>query len=191
MKFDYPNFSNRIQVENAEANSFLIHWCQQMDWSTNRAVVFLDPYGMQVNWELLQSIANTKAVDLWLLFPLGIGVNRLLPRERLPEKSWADALTRIFGTEDWRFFYKPTSQPALFGETNNECKSADFDEIGKFFVKRLKTIFPAVVEEPLQLCNSRNNPLYLFCFAAANENERVARTAIKIAGDIIGKTKRS
>ena len=185
LKSEFPKLSKSIQIENAEANSFLINWCQQMDWSKNRAVVFLDPYGMQVNWELLQAIANTKAIDLWLLFPLGVGVNRLLTREKFPEKSWADALTRIFGTEDWRSFYKPSSQPSLYGESTTECKSVDFEQIGNFFINRLETIFPEVVKKPLQLCNSRNNPLYLFCFAAAN------KTAIKIAGDIIGKTKRS
>jgi hypothetical protein len=35
-------------------------------------------------------------------------------------------------------------------------------------VKRLKTIFTHVAENPLPLLNSSNCPLYLLCFAAGN-----------------------
>lgn len=33
--------------------------------------MFLDPYGMQVERETIDTIARTKAIDTWLLFPLG------------------------------------------------------------------------------------------------------------------------
>jgi hypothetical protein len=35
-------------------------------------VLFLDPYGMQVDWTTIEAIARTKAIDLRVLFPLGI-----------------------------------------------------------------------------------------------------------------------
>jgi hypothetical protein len=40
--------------------------------------VFLDPFGMQVDWNVIEQLALTKAVDLWLLFPLGTGVMRIM-----------------------------------------------------------------------------------------------------------------
>ncbi|GAI54351.1 unnamed protein product, partial [marine sediment metagenome] len=55
--------------------------CNNYKWQNNRAVLFLDPYGMQVNWETIKAIANTEAIDLWYLFPFGIGVNRLLQKD--------------------------------------------------------------------------------------------------------------
>ena len=55
-----------------------------------------------MDWSLIEAIANTRAVDLWILFPLGIAVNRLLTKAELPPKKWAEALTRILGTEEWR-----------------------------------------------------------------------------------------
>jgi len=67
-----------IRVELAEANAFLRSWCSGTDWKRNRAVVFLDPDGMQVEWRTIKVIADTKAIDLWWLVPLGIGMNRLL-----------------------------------------------------------------------------------------------------------------
>jgi hypothetical protein len=62
-------------------------------------------------------------------------------------------------------------------------KVANFDSIGQFFVSRLKSIFPGVAENPFALYNSANTPLYLLCFAAGNELG--AKTAVKIAQDIL------
>ena len=42
--------------------------------------MFLDPYGTQVSWTTIKAIADTRAIDLWILFPIGT-VNRLLNRD--------------------------------------------------------------------------------------------------------------
>ncbi|WP_366946705.1 three-Cys-motif partner protein TcmP [Roseiflexus sp.] len=94
----------KIEVVEAEANEYLIQWCRQNNWQSSRAVVFLDPYGMQVSWDLIEALGQTRAVDLWLLFPLGMAVNRLLTRNQPPTGPWANALTRMFGTNDWSSF---------------------------------------------------------------------------------------
>ena len=75
---------------NADANSYLIDLCTNYRWEYHRAVLFLDPFGMQVTWDTIKAIAGTEAIDLWYLFPLGVGVNRLLKKEitQIPE-SWA------------------------------------------------------------------------------------------------------
>jgi hypothetical protein len=44
-------------------------------------------------------------------------------------------------------------------------------------------VFEGVARNPLLLVNSKNTPLYLLCFAAANK--KGAKTAIKIAQDIL------
>lgn len=85
-----------VQVEQGDANEYIRTWTEQTDWKTHRAVVFLDPYGMQVKWDIIQRIADTRAIDLWLLFPAGIAVNRLLTKDRLPPDEWAKRLTEIF-----------------------------------------------------------------------------------------------
>lgn len=174
----------KVQIVTGEANGFLQRWCATSDWRRHRAVVFLDPYGMQVDWATLASIAETRAVDLWLLFPLGVAVNRLITREGPPPAAWADALTRIFGTEDWRAaFYRKREVPTLFGAKSVESKGVDWKKIGRFFVDRLETIFAKVAANPLPLRNSTNTPIYLLCFAAGNP--RGAPTAARIAQDIL------
>ena len=140
---------------------------------------------MDIEWDLLKQIADTKAVDLWFLFPLGTGANRLLTRDATPPKAFADKLTKIFGTDEWKTkFYTQSQQYTLFGDEQKLVKAASFDQIGQFLVKRLKTIFPGVAPSTKALYNSRNNPMYLLCFAAGNP--RGASTAIKIADYLLG-----
>ena len=50
--------------------------------------LFLDPYGMQVEWETIRSIASTQAIDLWVLFPLGMGMSRVLVKSGQIPDSW-------------------------------------------------------------------------------------------------------
>ena len=186
LKDEFPSKAKRLQVINQDAGVFLKEWCGQTNWNKCRAVVFLDPYGMQVDWSLIETIAKTKAIDLWILFPLASAVNRLLTRNEPPPKQWAQALTRIFGTEDWQdYFYPHQTVPTLFGNEERQEKSADFDAIGRYFVNRLKTVFAKVAENPLPLRNSKNVPLYLLCFAAGNPVG--AATGVKIAQDILGR----
>ena len=175
-----------IHIHNKKANSFLRTWLQRTNWRATRAVVFLDPYGMQVDWEIIEAIGRTQAIDLWLLFPLGVAVNRLLTKSAPPPQKWADALTRIFGTDEWQqAFYPRKKQLTLFGEEEVMAKQADFESIGKFFLQRLQSVFTAVAPNPFILTNSKNNPLYWLYFASGNPNG--APTAVKIAQDILGK----
>lgn len=180
----YPDKASIINLINADANSYLQRWCARTSWQRNRAVVFIDPYGMQVEWPTLKAIASTKAIDLWLLFPLGQGVNRLLTKGQPPGGKWAERLTATFGTEDWKSaFYQTNKTRGLFGDVVINRKSANYESIKDFFVRRLQTIFCEVSKNPLALINSKNIPIFLLCFAAGNP--KGAKTAIKIADHIL------
>lgn len=181
----FPHLRDRIVIVPGDANELLARWCKKADWQRTRAVVFLDPYGMQVDWATIEAIAATKAIDLWILFPLGQGVNRLLTREGPPPPAWADRLTRFFGTDEWRSrFYRKTEMPGLFGGTLSFVeKDADFATIGSYFLERLRSVFAAVADRTLPLRNSKGTPIFLLCFAAGNE--RGAPTAVKIANNIM------
>jgi three-Cys-motif partner protein len=175
-----------IQVRNEDANEFLRTWCHKLDTRQSRAVVFLDPFGTNVNWNVISLMGQTRAVDLWLLFPL-FAVNRMLIKDHKPPDAWAKRLTEIFGTPGWEaeFYTDNMSQFRLEGFESVEviAKVADTQRISDFLTKRLRAEFAAAAE-PLVLYNSRNSPLYLFCFAAANE--KGATTGLKIAKHILG-----
>jgi hypothetical protein len=73
----------------------------------------------------------------------------------------------------------------LFGGQPDTVKDADFKRIAQLWVDRLKTVFPEVAPIPLPLRNSKNVPIYLLSFAAANP--RGGKTAVKIAQDILSR----
>ncbi len=184
LKLEFPE--RDVQIVPADANEHLRSWCSSSNWKRNRAVVFLDPYGMQVEWSTVKAIADTKAVDLWWLVPLGIGFNRLLTGSAPPPPKWAAALTRSLGTEEWRgAFYAKPNQPTLFADEPVEHRIAGLQRLGSFFLNRLRSVFAAVAPNPLPLLNRRNTPIYLLCFAAGNP--KGAPTAVKIAKDILGR----
>ncbi|MBS0336681.1 MAG: three-Cys-motif partner protein TcmP [Proteobacteria bacterium] len=181
---DFPSLKEHCELVQEDANVWLQKWCATEDWRSSRAVVFLDPYGMSVEWKTIQAIANTKAIDLWVLFPFAIGANRMMPNDVLPEKGWGLVLTRVFGTTDWvKRIYSKRSEVDLFGERRDSViKIAGADEILEFFIERLRTVFPHVVEKPLVLYNSNKSPMYALCFAAGNP--KGGTTALKIAAHL-------
>ena len=177
--------SDDIDLIQSDANEYLKNLCSK-NWIRHqrRAVLFLDPYGMEVEWQTIAMIANTQAIDLWILFPLGIAVNRLLKRDGDVDTTVRHKLDRFFGTTDWYdTFYEIVANPTLFGEEIVIQKTSNFQSIGQYFVERIQTIFTGVAKNPLPLYNSKNNPLYLLCFAAGNP--KGTPTAVKIAQDIL------
>jgi three-Cys-motif partner protein len=180
---DHPSLLSRCEFEHGDANQVLTTWCRGRDWTKERAVVFLDPYGMQVEWSTVQTLAATKGIDLWYLFPLGIGVARLLKRDGNLEESWVKRLDAVFGTKDWRErFYETTVSEGLFGPLETVERDAPAEKIQAFIHERLKSCFVGVADG-LVLRNSKSSPLYSLCFAASNA--RGATTAIKIAKQIL------
>lgn len=178
--------SRNIKIINEDANSAMLKWCKKLNTRRERAVVFLDPFGASMRWEVIVALGQTRAVDLWVLFPYS-AVNRMLVRDQKPPKPWADRLTAVLGTPDWEgAFYSTTAFRSLLDpmqRVESVHKSVDYRDINNFFVERLKREF-AAVSKPLPLHNSNGSLLFMLFFAAGNE--RSARTGLKIANSIIG-----
>jgi three-Cys-motif partner protein len=183
LKSEFSGLAKKMDIHQGDANTKIQDLCAK-DWQSTRAVLFLDPYGMQVEWRTIEAIAQTKAIDLWLLFPLGIGVNRLLTKTGDIPKAWRHRLNLLLGTENWYDeFYTVETTPTLFGDDRERIVKATMDTIGRYFNNRLKGRFAGVAEEPGVLRNSANNPLYLLCFAVGNE--RGKDIALRIAQHLL------
>jgi len=183
LKTEFPELAADIRIRHAEANQEIQELCRR-DWSSHRAVLFLDPYGMQVEWATVLAIAQTKAIDLWVLFPLGIGVNRLLTRSGDIPELWKRRLNLLLGTTDWYDeFYRVETAATLFGSPEERIVKATTDTIGRYFNERLKSVFAAVAESPKVLRNSARSPLYLLCFAAGNP--KGSQIAVRIANHLL------
>jgi len=183
LKQEFPDKAVDIEVRQGDANQEIQDLCDK-DWSSHRAVLFLDPYGMQVEWATIEAVAETKAIDLWLLFPLGIGVNRLLKKSGDIPEAWRARLNVLLGTEDWYDeFFNIKVERDLFGNELERVEKASLETIGRYFNDRLKTIFEGVVEQPGVLKNRKNCPLYLFCFAVGNQGGK--DIALRIASHLL------
>jgi three-Cys-motif partner protein len=183
LKQEFPTLAKDIRILPGDANSEIQNLCKK-GWAGRRAVLFLDPYGMQVEWSTIEAVAATRSIDMWLLFPLGIGVNRLLTRSGHIPEEWKRRLNLLLGTESWyEEFYRFEPESSLFGGAEERVIKASTDTIGRYFNDRLRSVFAAVADQPKVLRNSANSPLYLLCFAAGNE--RGSKIAVRIANDVL------
>lgn len=146
-----------------------------------RALFFIDPYGMAVNWSSIESLRDL-GVDLWILVPTGMGVNRLLKTDGNISDSWVKKLESFLGIpkeELFKYFYKSIIQNTLFGEeTKIEKETLAIKKCGELYNNRLKDVFK-FVSDSFVMKNSNNAIMYHFMMATNN------RTALKIANDII------
>lgn len=188
LKEEFP--ARNIQVLNEEANEAIQRICQSNDWQCNRAALFLDPYGMQVSWETLVAVAATKAIDVWVLYPSGMGMNRLLTKDGDIPPEWQETLDRFLGCRNWRdAFYRFEETTDLFGNTTSDrVKDGGTEKFEGFFLDRLRTIFPGVAPESVPLKNSRGQVMYLLCFACGNE--RGTEIAVRIARSVMRNRRR-
>lgn len=183
-------FSDKdIRVVSGDANEQVQAICSE-NWRSRRAVLFLDPFGMQVSWQTLEAVARTRSIDVWLLFPLGT-INRLLRKDGKMPDSWNQRLDFVFGcSEWWEALYGATvhgdlGQRGLFeddAKLSGPLK-AGFTAIEDFYRCRLKRIFAGVATESVRLVNSKNVPLYSLYFMVGNE--AAVRPALNIAESII------
>lgn len=187
LKTEFPHRASCIEVRRGDANQEIQRLCKTEAWRSQRAVLFLDPYGMAVRWETIKAVAATRAIDLWLLVPLGMGLNRVLTQSGQMPPEWEKLLDEFLGTSEWRaklYLPRQDGQQSLFDDEGERRVKAGMKMIGKYFNERLTTLFPGVVEEPGALRNSSNAPLYLLCFAAANDAgaliaKRIATSLLK------------
>jgi three-Cys-motif partner protein len=168
-----------------DANEEIKKLSTAMNSNNFASLVLLDPFGMQINWESIESLKDSRS-DLWILVPTGVIVNRLLTKKG--DLMCSDKLVSFFGINEdeiKREFYNKATEKTLFGEFDIYSKVEDsISKIAKLYVSRLKNIFKFVTERPLVMKNMKNVPIYHFVFASNNE------TAVKIAEQIIGSKNR-
>lgn len=164
----------RIECLHGDANQQLRDLFASPPWSAQkagrgklRAVVFLDPYGMDVDWETLELLASTKAVDVWYLFPVLAVTRQLsLDRDRI-DKHKSSKLNSIFGTANWREeLYETRIVNDLFDMSLTVCtRKVSQPLIEAYSRSRLATLF-RYVSEPLPLiAEGRGHLFSLFCLS--------------------------
>lgn len=144
--------------------------------TTMRGVVFLDPFGTQIKYATIQRIATIKCLDTWILFPVS-AVARMMPKHG--ETNFSNQLTDLFGNENWRDVYD--DQQTFEGDPIPIRARRLVDKIVTLYKKQLQTSFgKRYLNTSLTLKNSKNTPLFelMFCTGSSNKN------AIRISHDI-------
>ena len=146
-----------------------------------RTLAFIDPCGMQVEWRSIECLRGLQ-IDMWVLVPTGMGVNRLLRTDGKISDAWLERLERFLGLdrkEIEHFFYKKSD--TLFPEITITTKERNAIEISaKLYKNRLKEVFD-FVSKPYELKNSTNSVMY-HLYLTSN-----TQAAINIANDIVKK----
>ena len=182
----YPDLVERIAIVRGDANTQVERFCSKRNWRKCRAVVFLDPFGNQVDWETIVAIAKTEAIDLWYLFPAGLGVHRQIGRDGKVYFQHAPSLDRIFGTTNWKdAFIKEQSRSDLFGQTEKlSAKLATPDSITRFMIQRMREVFRGGVLDIWLPLGSKGVHMYSLLFAWANPSPK-AKLAGKLAQAVL------
>jgi len=174
-----PYCSERCHYLEGNANNVLIEFSDNLT-SSDVALILIDPFGMQINWASIAQFKEKK-VDIWILVPSGVIVNRLLDKKG--ELKNIKTLEKFFGINEKEIrevFYKKEQACTLFGNEELLVKVSDaIKHIAILYANRLKTIWNYIIDRPLVLMNSKNVPIYHFIFASNN------KTAVKIAKRII------
>lgn len=175
-------FGRNIHIANADCNEKLIKLAEYLAANrTFRALAFIDPYGMSVNWNSIEALKGL-GVDLWILVPTGIGINRLLKSDGNISDAWLLKLEKFLGlsqVEIKNHFYKSQSVNTLFGlQTIIEKERDTVNKAGELYRQRLNTVFK-FVSDSFVMKNTTNSIMYHFMMATNNPN------ALKIANDVI------
>ncbi|MCK7547152.1 three-Cys-motif partner protein TcmP [Marinobacter koreensis] len=184
---EYPGVD--VRITQLDANDFVREFCAGLG-SNDRAVLLLDPYNTELDWESLKVVASSQRIDLWLLFPLST-LLRMTPRDgNRIRPEWEATLNRLLGTDRWiTELYKPKEAPQIedmFGaEPESEVERLNVDGVSKFVKNRLSEQFP-FVSDPVTLRNN-NSPLFLFFLAVSNPSNVAIGLARKVSGQIIKK----
>lgn len=184
LKSQHP--SRRIDIVRGDANVAIEAEIEAIKWTGKRGVMFLDPYGMAVNWTTLERIRATEAIDVWYLVSLA-GLFRQATRDRtkIEDKKRA-AITRMLGTEAWEdAWYNSPIKNDLFGEIDeNLQRIADVEAIEAFVGKRLSDLFPKVLK-PKRLKNASGVPMFSLFLAISNPNGKAIGLANRIGNSIL------
>jgi three-Cys-motif partner protein len=165
LKVEYGSQRN-ILIKEGDANAALQAWLASgVDWASHRAVVFLDPFGMQVPWSTVEALAKTKAIEVIVNFPLGMAIQRLLTKSGDIPHGWQMSLDTFFGSPDWRgLTYEESAD--LFGPKVQKVSESGV-RLVEWYRSRLRTAF-GHVSTPRLIKNTRGNPLYYLIWAGPN-----------------------
>ncbi len=159
----------RVTVHEGDCNKILLRdafpCCRYGDY--HRALCLLDPYRLNVNWEILQTAGRMKSIEVFYNFMIMDANMNVLWRD--PSKVDPDQPARmdaVWGDNSWRSAAYHITQD-LFGDVEEKVTN---DKIAQAFRNRLKAVAGfKYVPEPMPMRNSKGAVVYYLFFASPNK----------------------
>lgn len=184
VKTEFDN--SKIHIVNEDCNNKILSMSNFLKNGKGRkykVLSYIDPCGMQLTWDSLKSLEESN-VDVWVLVPTGLGVNRLLKNRGEISEAWIKKLEIFLGMSKvsiLEYFYSETVTHTLFGDIVEKTKDRKaIERSAELYQSRLNELFEYVTK-PYILKNSTNSIMFHFFMASNN------KTAVRIANEIITK----
>jgi len=134
-----------------------------------RGLCILDPYGLHLNWEVVQTAGMLKSLDVFINFPVyDININVLHHRADTASPFHVARLNAFWGDGSWKQFAYEKSSPDLFG--NIDLEKVSNNKFAQAFRQRLvKVAGFKRVPEPLPMRNSKGSIVYYLFFASQKD----------------------
>lgn len=138
-----------------------------------RALCLLDPYGLHLNWEVMQTAGQMKSIEFFLNFPVAdMNRNVLWHNPDKVDPQQAVRMTAFWGDESWRQAAY-TTEGNLFGWE----EKTDNESVVEAFRTRLKKVAGfKYVPEPIPMRNNKGATVYYLFFAS---QKPVAESIVK------------
>jgi three-Cys-motif partner protein len=168
---------SRSTVRHGDANAEIREIVGELGRS-ERALAFLDPYGLQVDWQTVSYLAQTRKVDVFINFSL-MDVTRNLRREGGPSIEFRQDLERVMLSTRWvDDLY--VDQGELWGAGRRYRRAVTARQVADHYCDDLRTVFDYVSNYAI-MTNTRGGPIYALVLASHNAR------AVAIMNDIIQK----
>jgi three-Cys-motif partner protein len=137
----------------------------------DRALCLLDPYNIDLSWEVVAAAGGTKAIEIFLNFMvMDMNMNVLLRDPSKADPAQVARMTRFWGDDSWhKATYEISRQRSLF-EGGQVIKVDDAnEEIAEAYRQRLINVARfAYAPQPLAVKNRLGKTIYYLFFASPN-----------------------
>ncbi|HEX6904203.1 MAG TPA: three-Cys-motif partner protein TcmP [Thermoanaerobaculia bacterium] len=146
-----------------------------------RALCLLDPYGLTLDWAVVEKAGQMGTVEIFLNFPMmDMNRNALWTNPAGVDPAGLERMTAFWGDDSWREVAY-AQQGNLFG-ASDLLKKAGNDEIVEAYRRRLREVAGfQEVPRPIPMRNSIGAVVYYLFFASSNS------TGAKIARHIFNR----
>jgi len=147
-----------------------------------RGLCLLDPYGLTLDWKVIQRAGEMRSLDIFINFPIyDININVLHRDPDTVSPLHIERMNSYWGDQSWRDVAYEKS-PGLFGDMEEKVTNRRFAEA---FRDRLKKIAGFdKVPQPLPMRNSKNSIVYYLFFASYKDT---AENIVRYIFDTFGK----